>query len=165
MAPARRFSPHIAKLRNAFFIQRHSSEERGILFLLTFEEWLQIWQDSGHLHERGRKKGQYCMARFNDTGPYAVWNVKIMQHCLNVAEGQIGRKASFETRRKQSCSMRGIKKSEEHKQKDREAHLGKKHSEASLQKMRGIKHSPERLMKAAEGKVAARARRLVALLV
>lgn len=44
---------------------------------LTFEEWLQIWVDSGHLHERGRKRGQYVMSRVNDLGSYEVGNVFI----------------------------------------------------------------------------------------
>jgi hypothetical protein len=78
-------------LRRYFTDQKRSSKERGIEFLLTFDEWLKEWVDSGHLHERGRKKGQYCMARFGDTGPYAVGNVKIILHSDNVVEGQIGK--------------------------------------------------------------------------
>lgn len=50
---------------------------RGVEFLLTFEEWYKIWQDSGHYHEMGRRGNQYCMARTGDKGPYAVGNVRI----------------------------------------------------------------------------------------
>src|SRR5260370_36342368 len=42
---------------------RYRAERRGIPFELTFKQWLQIWQDSGHLRERGHRQGQYVMAR------------------------------------------------------------------------------------------------------
>jgi NUMOD3 motif len=103
---------------------KNSASGRGIEFLLTFEEWLQIWQDSGHLHERGKHRGQYVMARFGDKGAYEVCNVKIILHSENIAEAQLGRIASLETRQKQSNSMRGITKSEEHKRKLSEANKG-----------------------------------------
>lgn len=54
-----------------------NAEKRGIDFLLSFEEWLQLWEESGHLAERGCRSGQYCMARQGDKGPYAVGNVRI----------------------------------------------------------------------------------------
>jgi hypothetical protein len=53
------------------------AKTRGIPFLLTFEEWWQIWQDSGHWEERGNLSGQYVMCRNADQGPYAVGNVRI----------------------------------------------------------------------------------------
>lgn len=57
-----------------------------ILMLLTFEEWLDIWTKSGHLHERGNKRGQWCMARNNDLGHYEIGNVSIIpttENCRN----------------------------------------------------------------------------------
>lgn len=68
------------KFRVHYRNSKRRAKERGIVFLLAFEEWLQIWTDSGHLAERGPKKYQHCMARFGDKGPYAVGNVKI---CTN----------------------------------------------------------------------------------
>jgi hypothetical protein len=65
---------------------KYSARNRNIPFLLTFDEWLKEWEDSGHLHERGCRKGQYCMARFGDQGPYAIGNVKIILHTQNIAE-------------------------------------------------------------------------------
>ena len=50
---------------------------RGVPFLLTFEEWWSIWQESGNWEQRGARRGQYVMARYGDTGPYAVGNVRI----------------------------------------------------------------------------------------
>lgn len=73
--------------RKRFRQQRKAAKERNIDFLLTYEEWLEIWQDSGHLHERGVRKGQYVMARFGDVGPYSVCNVKIITADDNRREG------------------------------------------------------------------------------
>jgi hypothetical protein len=47
---------------------KYRAERRGIPFELTFKQWLQIWQDSGHLHERGHRQGQYVMARLFGRG-------------------------------------------------------------------------------------------------
>lgn len=58
--------------------QKDDAADRGIAFLLTFDEWLALWVASGHLHERGKRKGQYQMGRFGDQGPYAVGNVEIV---------------------------------------------------------------------------------------
>jgi hypothetical protein len=61
---------------------------RNIPFLLTFEQWWDIWQQSGHWHERGNLDGdKYCMARHGDVGPYAVGNVKIITNRENSIEG------------------------------------------------------------------------------
>lgn len=67
---------------------RHIGNARmvGTEFLLTFEEWINIWLDSGHLEERGHCRGQYVMARFGDKGPYAVGNVKIITAEENCSE-------------------------------------------------------------------------------
>lgn len=63
--------------RGRFELQRRRANRRGIPFLLTFDEWLKLWQDSGHFHQRGKRPGQYVMARRDDVGPYAVGNVYI----------------------------------------------------------------------------------------
>jgi len=90
----------IIRIRTAFKAQKASARARGIPWELTFEQWLVIWEDSGRWDERGRRKNQYCMARFNDEGPYAVWNVKIIKHSENSSEGQLGHKMSESNRLK-----------------------------------------------------------------
>jgi hypothetical protein len=57
---------------------KHRAGRRGIPFELTFKQWLKIWQDSGHLHERGHRQGQYVMARFFGRGSYKIGNVRII---------------------------------------------------------------------------------------
>jgi hypothetical protein len=66
--------------------QLNRAKDRGVPFLLSFEEWCDIWQSSGKWEQRGRLRGQYVMARFGDTGPYERSNVKICLVGENVAE-------------------------------------------------------------------------------
>jgi len=108
-------TPHLDK----FGTHKRRAKNHGIEFLLTFSEWLKIWADSGHFHERGIKKGQYVMARFGDKGPYAIGNVKIITNAENVSEAHKGRP-----------------KSEEHRAKIGNAHLGMKRSAAAKANMR-----------------------------
>lgn len=68
---------------NSYQTQRFNARGRGISWKLTFEQWWQIWEQSGHLNERGRKANQYCMARIGDKGPYAVGNVLIITNSEN----------------------------------------------------------------------------------
>ena len=66
-----------------FFQHKHNAERRGIEFLFTFDEWITMWKSSGKWSERGHGSNKYCMARHNDTGPYAVWNVSIQTNRQN----------------------------------------------------------------------------------
>lgn len=50
-------------------------KKRGIDFKLSFDEWWDIWKP--HYHNRGSKKGQFCMCRIMDKGAYEVGNVTI----------------------------------------------------------------------------------------
>jgi hypothetical protein len=63
-----------------------NARQRGVPFLLTFEEWWRIWDASGKWEQRGARKGHYVMARFGDAGPYTVGNVRICTHSENNAE-------------------------------------------------------------------------------
>lgn len=76
-----------AGLPDAYRAQRKNARVRGIGFLLTFSEWLQVWRESGKLDERGRTGGCYVMSRRGDVGPYAIGNVFIQLHAENVKEG------------------------------------------------------------------------------
>src|SRR5215471_5027663 len=66
--------------------QRSRAKARGIVFLLTFEEWWTIWQESGKWDQRGKTKGAYVMARFGDQGPYAADNIRICTVAENGAD-------------------------------------------------------------------------------
>jgi hypothetical protein len=78
-----KYSPEVRYARDRYNVQKHSAvKKRNIPFEITFEEWYQIWLDSGHWEERGR--GGYVMARKGDKGPYAVGNVDIKHHIDNM---------------------------------------------------------------------------------
>src|SRR5271166_864118 len=47
--------------RRRYAVQKGDAKRRGIPFLLSFEQWLCIWTESGHLDESGSFAGQYCM--------------------------------------------------------------------------------------------------------
>ena len=66
-------------IHTRFIEQRKQARQRGIQWDLPYWEWLQIWQDSGQLADRGRKGGQWVMGRNGDRGPYAADNVKIIR--------------------------------------------------------------------------------------
>lgn len=77
----------IAKLKKAFTSQKWQAENhRKIKWKLSFVEWLDIWKKSRKLSQRGRGKGKYCMARYNDQGAYEVGNVYIQEHTNNTRD-------------------------------------------------------------------------------
>lgn len=75
----------IDKNKLAYNSQKCSAKKRGIDFQLSYDEWKSIWDASGK--PRGRGKDFYCMARHNDTGPYALWNVSIITNSENLSLG------------------------------------------------------------------------------
>lgn len=71
--------------------QRNNAKRRNIPFPITFDEWMTIWLDSGHWHQRGIKSADdYVMSRIGDTGPYSADNVIIKTNRDNVLEGTKG---------------------------------------------------------------------------
>jgi hypothetical protein len=95
--------------------QKSNAKSRSINFTLTFEEWWDIWQQSGKWEERGKKKGQYVMSRKGDTGPYAIGNVFIQTCNQNCREANKGKPGTF----------KGRILSEEHRRKLSEVKKGK----------------------------------------
>jgi len=69
-----------------FSSQRGNSKTRGIRWELNFFQWWTLWEKSGKWNQRGRKKGNYVMARNEDKGPYALGNVKIITNTSNIKE-------------------------------------------------------------------------------
>src|SRR6266446_3506192 len=92
-------------LYKAFYAQRQRAKQRGVVWELTFEDWIQVWIDSGHLDERGKGRGKYCMARFSDSGPYKIGNIKIIPYGQNISEQQY----SEERKLQRSLRMMGNK--------------------------------------------------------
>ena len=64
-------------LKKAYTTHKSNAKRRGVGFVLSFEEWLSVWEASGKLMERGRGKEKYVMCRHGDCGDYTVDNVFI----------------------------------------------------------------------------------------
>jgi len=97
-----------AKFLKAYKVQKSNARTRGISFLLTFEQWLELWNASGKLEQRGRGAAEFCMCRNGDVGPYELGNVFIGTGSENARLGNLGKLDTDETRQKKSQSMRGI---------------------------------------------------------
>ena len=93
-----------------FMTHRRNAKKRNIEFALTYEEWLNIWQQSGKLEYKGRTKGSYNMCRYGDIGPYAVGNVYIDKAEVNAGLATLGKPKSIEQKLKMSKAQKGIKK-------------------------------------------------------
>jgi hypothetical protein len=91
----------------AYTQQKSNVSQRGLEMRLTFEEWKQIWLDSGHWEERGRGARKYCMMRKGDLGHYEVGNVFIGTGAQNVSDGNLGKPTSPETRQKIASALKG----------------------------------------------------------
>lgn len=94
--------------RKLYTQQKSNAKQRGVEFLLTLDEWKQIWLDSGNWEQRGRGAEKYCMCRIGDTGPYAIGNVFIDLCRINVRDGNLEKLDSVETKARKSAAMSGI---------------------------------------------------------
>lgn len=83
-----------------FQIHRANAKQRGVEFKLTFEEWEQWWRESGHYHERGKKRGEYVMARKGDVGAYELGNIECIPTGENIAAAHSGKPKSEEWKAK-----------------------------------------------------------------
>lgn len=144
---------NLPDLQKKFYDQRQSAKVREIEFLLTFDEWLQTWIDSGHLEERGQASKQYCMARFGDIGPYVVGNVKIITNYQNAKEMHAHRVIDDQVKAKMRASalvrdnsyLIGRKLSEEHKENIRKnSNKGKKLVPFSTQHRKNLSHAAKK---------------------
>jgi hypothetical protein len=117
----RKGPPELKKLKLAFNSQKCGAAKRGISFEMTFEEWLQVWRESGKIDLRGQGRGKFCMGRYNDSGPYKIGNVKIITHEQNLSE--VPRCHDDDTKRRISLKLCGRKLSPSHIESIRNSHL------------------------------------------
>lgn len=97
---------------------KDGAKVRNIPFLLTFEDWLNIWITSGKYDKRGRNKGQYVMCRKNDAGPYAIGNVYIETNAHNTRDAWLGKRRIVSNQTRQKLAL---------------ANIGKKHPQKKLE--------------------------------
>jgi hypothetical protein len=83
------------KERHKYACHKGKAKHRGIEFKLTYEEWWDIWQQSGKWEERGAVTGKYVMSRYNDIGAYEMGNVFIQSFEANRSEAMLGKPANY----------------------------------------------------------------------
>lgn len=64
----------------------HATKTRGLEFTLTYDQWCDIWEQSGKWDQRGAFLGGYVMCRKGDTGGYTSDNVFIESQTFNVKD-------------------------------------------------------------------------------
>ena len=123
--------------RTRYIQQKCQADKRNIEWLFTFETWWKMWEESGKWEQRGRKAGQYCMARKGDIGPYSVENVDIVNIEKNSSDGNKGKVGPWRGKKlpqEMVEAMRiratGVKQSDETRKKKSEANKGRPWSEA-----------------------------------
>lgn len=115
---------------------KNSARQRGIEFLLSFDEWMLIWEKSGHKEQRGRCAGQYVMARFGDKGPYSKDNVEIILVEENSRQACLGRVVVWtaKARANAAAALLGKKHTPERRKNESIAHTGLKQSRKTVEK-------------------------------
>lgn len=127
----------MANAKKRYTQQQYAAKQRNIEWLFTFESWWMMWKESGKWEQRGNKRGQYCMARKGDVGPYSLENVDIILATKNSSDATKGKQAwnigvprSPETIEKMRIAATGVKQSDETCLKKSLANKGKPWSEA-----------------------------------
>lgn len=105
-------------MKSKYYEHRQNARRRNIEFNLSYNEWINIWMQSGHWEERGRGANKYAMCRFNDIGPYSINNVYIDLNKTNSGLARAGDKNSTEHTKKIIQALKGKKKTLEHKLKN-----------------------------------------------
>lgn len=68
--------------------QRRNAINRGIAWELTVSQFWSLWEQSGKWSQRGRKKGQYVLARLKDEGAYTLFNCWVCLGADNIREAR-----------------------------------------------------------------------------
>ena len=76
----------ITLAKQRYIEQKKRAKQRNIDWYFTFEEWCEVWNQSGKWHQRGVGRNTYVMARIGDVGPYSTENVKIILNADNIRE-------------------------------------------------------------------------------
>lgn len=76
-------------LMSCYRQQVRNANRRNIRWSLSFQQWLLIWLESGHLDERGTASDQYCMSRIGDKGGYSWDNIIIQTNEANNKENGV----------------------------------------------------------------------------
>jgi hypothetical protein len=104
--------------KQKYGVQKAKAKMRNVPFLITFEEWCDVWKASGKWEQRGCGKGKYVMSRKGDQGPYSVNNIIIQTHADNNIEAtRIFTEETINKMRLARIGKPGLKHTEETKAK------------------------------------------------
>ena len=65
--------------QKAYKTLMYGARARGILWDLSFEDWWLLWSESGKWPLRGRRSGDYILARKEGKGSFTAQNVEIVK--------------------------------------------------------------------------------------
>ncbi len=105
-------SNYLKSPRGCWVVQKSNAKRRGIPWELSFEDWWEIWEQSGKWKERGRKADDYVMSRKQDIGGYAKDNVVIIKSKNNSAES-FNHSLRYYIPKKKDNIIRVVKKQQE----------------------------------------------------
>lgn len=77
---------------------------------LSFEDWLDLWLDSGKIGSMGVRRGSYVLCRKGDLGHYEVGNVFVASSLDNIMEGY-GELDDYAKHLNEICLRTGYKRS------------------------------------------------------
>ncbi len=110
--------------RTRYKDHKRRAKKRGIPWMITYSSWRKKWYESGKWEKRGLGRDKYCMARYNDKGPYSYENTKIITNLENCCEHRL----TPEAKAKISANNRIVKIGNKNR-------LGKKHTVATKEKI------------------------------
>ncbi|MGY6156632.1 hypothetical protein [Paraburkholderia graminis] len=87
--------------------RRTDANGNPIEWKLTFEQWWEWWQATGHYAERGKGGSKYCMARLNDIGPYEIGNIYCVTNAENTTHALKGKTIPAERVARQTAHLKG----------------------------------------------------------
>jgi hypothetical protein len=70
--------PEEHKKYRVFIQQKNQAQWREEPWQITFEEWKQLWDESGQWHNRGRERSCYCMTRRDVMEPWTKHNAVVI---------------------------------------------------------------------------------------
>lgn len=85
----------------AWLKHRSQAWYRGEDHELSFEDWLELWSDPVHWHNRGRQKDCFVLSRQDLSGPWSLNNCVIMTRYE-----QLLREIAFRTGRPRNANRR-----------------------------------------------------------
>jgi hypothetical protein len=69
--------------RGRYTQHKRRAKVKGVGFFLTFAEWWRLWEPFWEL------RPHYVMARYGDTGPYELGNVRVVARGENTVERNV----------------------------------------------------------------------------